>query len=35
MSDTHLAIPSLPKDEFYEDYVAAVLSKGVLFLERR
>lgn len=32
---THLSLPSIPKDEFYEDYVAAVLSAGGLFLERR
>lgn len=30
-----LALPSIPKDEFYEDYVAAVLSIGGLFIERR
>ncbi len=30
-----LTLPSIPKDEFYEDYVAAVLSIGGLFVERR
>lgn len=35
MADTKLTLPDLPKDEFYEDYVAAVLSIGGLFLERR
>ena len=35
MADKHLTLPSIPKDEFYEDYVAAVLSIGGLFLERR
>lgn len=31
----HLTLPSIPKDEFYEDFVAAVLSASGLFLERR
>lgn len=35
MGTTHLTLPSIPKDEFYEDYVAAVLSASGLFLERR
>lgn len=35
MSDTQLSLPGIPKDEFYEDYVASVLSIGGLFLERR
>lgn len=35
MAETKLTLPDLPKDEFYEDYVAAVLSIGGLFLERR
>ena len=35
MADKKLTLPDLPKDEFYEDYVAAVLSIGGLFLERR
>ena len=35
MVDKQLSLPSIPKDEFYEDYVAAVLSIGGLFLERR
>lgn len=35
MADTKLTLPDLPRDEFYEDYVAAVLSIGGLFLERR
>ena len=30
-----LSLPSIPTDEFYEDYVAAVLSIGGLFIERR
>lgn len=35
MADKQISLPSIPKDEFYEDYVAAVLSIGGLFLERR
>ena len=35
MADKHLVLPEIPKDEFYEDYVAAVLSIGGLFIERR
>lgn len=35
MADKRLTLPSIPKDEWYEDYVAAVLSIGGLFLERR
>ena len=35
MPSKQLKLPSIPKDEFYEDYVAAVLSVGGLFLERR
>lgn len=35
MTDKKLTLPNIPKDEFYEDYVAAVLSIGGLFIERR
>lgn len=30
MTDKKLTLPNIPKDEFYEDYVAAVLSIGGL-----
>ncbi len=33
--EVKLTLPSIPKDEFYEDYVAAILSVCGLFLERR
>ena len=32
---TYLSLPTIPKDEFYEDWCAAVLATSGLFLERR